>query len=291
MKKLNLLKLFSCLMLVFSVVGGGTHLAFANVTAADARSAGTMQAMEGFLLNVKERWEGLSNVDEHSEYRDTLRTDDGVWKSGDIYIIQVNQNITGFLELKAGEAVRFHAEHPASTDGSLRGIPIFKQLMDNVQGANGGAVCLPDNRTGREGRHVCAVEISYTLVQQGIPSVNNYILVAGFDHEEDDVSFDLIQCPELPEGYFGQTGTDSNGEQFTRTSADMVTDRDSLVNYLKTVAELMTNEAMRIQQGLLAAAPGIPEARRLGLTGVAISRYRPCWRKSSLEIRGTYISI
>ncbi len=149
MKKISVVTLFLCLILVFSVVGVGTHLAFANVTAADARDAGTEEAMRAFLLNTKQQWEQLRDPDDHSEFRGALRINNGVWRSGDTYIILVNQKLTGPLQLEAGEAVRFHAGHPASADGSLRGISIFQDLMDKVEAEGGQAVCLPENRTGR----------------------------------------------------------------------------------------------------------------------------------------------
>ncbi len=48
--------LFLCSILVFILVlGGSTHSAFANGTAADARDEGTEEAMRAFLLNVAER--------------------------------------------------------------------------------------------------------------------------------------------------------------------------------------------------------------------------------------------
>ena len=129
MKKVSVVTLFWCLMLVFSVLGGGTHLAFAHDSAQDARDEGTEEAMLHFLLHTKEHWEQLSESDEHSEFRAALRTDDGVWKSGDTYIIRANRERPG---LKAGESITFHAGHPTATDGSLRHMPVFEELMNNV---------------------------------------------------------------------------------------------------------------------------------------------------------------
>ncbi len=270
MKRISLVTLFSSLLLVFSVVGGGTHLAFAHDSAADALEEGTEEAMLHFLLHTKEHWEQLRDPDEYSEFRGDLRTDDGVWKSGDIYIILINQKLTGFMELKAGEAVRFHARHPASADGSLRHIPIFEQLMERVEGAGGEPVCLPDNRRS-DGRYICAVYFTYQ--QTGL--TDNFVLVAGFDHEENEVIFDKRQC-QLENGYFTAMGTDLNGEQFTRTRADMVTDRESLVNYMKTVEEHITTQAKKIQNLL---PPGLSPQQRLGGTLSGLVRLRPCWRE------------
>ncbi len=144
--------------------------------------------------------------------------------------------------------------------------------MNGVEGASGGAVCLPDNRPGRQGRHICAVETDLLIRTNN----QDYILVAGFDHEPDDVRFDKIQCPEFPEGHFGQTAVDSNGEPFTRTSAAMVTDRESLVDYLKSVDEQLTNDAAAIYRLL---PPDLPQGLRGGLVYSAWTRSRYCWRQ------------
>ncbi len=135
-------------------------------------------------------------------------------------------------------------------------------MNDVEEGVDGEAVCLEDTRTGRDG-YICAVRI---VITQGQVPLNT-ILVAGFDHEENEVVFDKRQC-QLEDGYFSAAGTDSKGEQFTRTSADMVTDRDSLVNYVKTVDEYMTNEVKKIQA----------QVQDVGLIFSAWTRFRPCWR-------------
>ncbi len=228
--------------------------------------------MRAFLLNTKQQWEQIRGFDDHTEFRNALRTDDGVWKSGNTYIILVNEEITGFLTLEAGEVIRFHAKYATSKDLSLGDIPLFKELMDRVEAANGESVCIEDTRTGREGRHICAVETTHN--EAG--STTDFILVAGFDHELEEVSYDLIQCPELGEGYFGQTSTDPDGEQFTRTSASMVTDSDSLVDYLKTVEEHITDEAKKIQDLL---PPGLSPGQQVGSIIAGVTRLRPCWRE------------
>ncbi len=206
-------------MFVFTVILGGTHLVFAHDSAVDARDKGTMQAMEDFLLHTKKHWEQLSNPDDHANFRAALRTDDGVWKDGDIYVVLVNQRS---ISLEAGESVVFHAGHPIAAEGSLRHIPIFEQL---VNGTGEEPFCLEDDRT--DGRHICAVNI--TINQAGVQY--DFILVVGFDHKEYEVDFSRSQCPEFEDGYFGQTATDPNGEPFTRTSAHMVTNRESLKDY------------------------------------------------------------
>ena len=270
MKKVSLVTLFSSLLLVFSVVGGGTHLAFAN-TAADARSAGTEEAMRAFVVSTKQRWERITDPDGHSEFRVAMRTDDGVWKDGDIYIISVNQKIFLPQILEPGESILFHGGHHGSTDGSLRHIRIFEQLMTEVEQADGNPVCLVDTRATREGRHICAVGVTLSERQ----STFDQYLVAGFDHEPEQVDYSKAPCG-IEEGWFGQTSTDSNGEEFTRTSADMVTDRESLVDYLKTVDEHITAETKRIQDSL---PPGLPLGAQIGYVAQDLLRLRPCWRE------------
>ncbi len=88
---------------------------------------------------------------------------------------------------------------------------------------------------------------------------------------------DFADCPEFPEGYFGETGTDSNGKQFTRTSASMVTDEESLVDYLKTAEEHMNDEVKKIQDSI--APLGLSPVEEIGAVVSQFSRLRPCWRQ------------
>ena len=278
MKKAAMVTLFSCFMLVLTLVFGNTHSAFAGhgVTAQQA-SAGDMDDMKNFLLHMKEHLEQIRNDDEHAEFRNALRTDDGVWKSGTTYIIFVNRKLSGPQTFEAGEIIDFHAGHPAAQGGSLRHIPIFEQLMTEVLGANGGAACVQDS-SGKYGNHVCAVETT-TTTQSG--AQKTIYSVAGFDHEESDVSFDKVQCPDLGPEYFGKSATrllpNGEEEEFTRTSADMVDDEGSLKNYLKTVDEHITNEIKKFRANL----PEFDRLTEAQQRGVAISRLaglKPCWR-------------
>ncbi len=167
----------------------------------------------------------------------------------------------------------YHPEHPDTTDGSLRHIPVVRDLIDRLEAANGEPVCIEDTRTGRENRHICAVYFTHT--DEGIAAVD-YILLAGFDHEGDDVSLDLVECIEFPEGHFGQTSTDLRGEPFTRTSASMVTDRDSMVDYVKTVEEHIADEAEKFRSRF--ATAGLSPELLAGAVATGLSRLRPCWR-------------
>lgn len=88
-------------MLVLAVVFADTHPASAHemytTTAQQARETGTMEAMRDFVLHVKEHREQLRNYDDHAEFRNVMRTDDGTWKSGNTYIIAVNSGEFGGL--------------------------------------------------------------------------------------------------------------------------------------------------------------------------------------------------
>ncbi len=160
-------------------------------------------------------------------------------------------------------------------DGSLRHIGIFQELMTEVEAADGEITCVTDNRAGREDNHICAVETTITN-QEG--AQYTVISVAGFDHEQSEVRFDKVECPEFPEGYFGQTSTDPNGEPFTRTRADMVTDGESLVNYVKTIEEHITNE-IKTFRGIIPGYDELIETQRRGVVVSRASRLRPCWRE------------
>ena len=131
-------------MLVLTTVFGDTHPASADemytTTAQEASEMDTMEAMRNFVLNVKEHSEKLRADNEHAEFRAEMRTDDGVWKSGTTYIITVNTKTEGLRRtFEAGELVNFHAEHPAASNGSLKHIGIFQELVTEVEGAGGEA--------------------------------------------------------------------------------------------------------------------------------------------------------
>lgn len=271
----NITILFACFITVLVVAFADMRPAFADhgVTAYEASEIGTMQAMKDFVLNVKASREALRTDDEHAEFRDAMRTDGTDWKYRNTYVIAVNPG-TG-RRYQAGDIITFHAEHPLATDKSLRHIEIFRDLMTKVGmlGEGEEAACVED-KTGTYGNHICAAR---TTLTSGAGFKNNVISVVGFHHEADEASAEKIQCPDLGDEYFGEPGTDPGGMQFTRTSAKMVTDRESLKNYLKTVEELISN---RIEQ--ITMAPGFEELgplqKRTFITqGLVLSR--PCWRK------------
>ena len=107
--------------------------------------------------------------------------------------------------------------------------------------------CVQDS-SGKYGNHICAARTTLTS-EAGF--TNDTISVVGFHHEADEASDEKIQCPNLGPEYFDEPGTGPDGERFTRTSADMVTDRESLKNYLRTVEELISDRIEQIKR-----APG-----------------------------------
>ena len=179
-----------------------------------------------------------------------------------MYVITVNKEGSGEqtgTSVQSGDIVFFHGKYPSAGSGSLRHIPIFRDLIDMVERAGGEAVCVQD-RTGRYGNHICAVEDSHTT---GSGARDSFIQIAGFNHERDEVDFSKVRCPDLGPQYFSEPGTGPDGEQFTRTRADMVRDEVSLENYVKTVEEHITNE-------LNDAQGRSPLVRMIQLM--------PCWR-------------
>ena len=264
-------------MLVLTTVFGDTHPASADemytTTAQEASEMDTMEAMRNFVLNVKEHSEKLRADNEHAEFRAEMRTDDGVWKSGTTYIITVNTKTEGLRRtFEAGELVNFHAEHPAASNGSLKHIGIFQELITEVERAGGEARCIQDD-SGKYGNHICAVR---TVLTGGGGASIPVISVAGFHHELSEVDFSGVVCPDFTPQDFGEQaerGTDSKGEEFIRTSADMVHDEKSLENYLKTVDEHISGEL-----AVYRAIPGLTPLQRRALMGQRFIQLRPCWR-------------
>ena len=294
MKKAATVTLFSCFMLVLVFVLTGTHSASAHdgggmyTTTAQQASEGDRDAMRDFVLHVKEHREQIRDYDEHAEFRNAMRTNDGTWKSGATYVIVVNRASGGLLNLRAGEVISFHAEHNTALDGSLRNIGIFDRLMMEVEQSGGQPACVRDD-SGVYGNHICAVETTITS-QTGAQNI--VYTVAGFDHEPDDVDFSkaLDACRDLGPQYFSDPGTDSGGESFTRANAqmlDMAADEETLVNYVKTVEEHITNEINHFRT----AFPGydnLTDQQQRGAVTGRLVRLRPCWREETWKSGSIY---
>ena len=271
MKKVAALTLF--FLCVFILVFSAAPPAFAHemhrTTAKQASDANmgsddqeAERAVKDFVLHVKEHRARVMSEDAQREFRNALRSSNGVWRQGDMYVITVNKAGSGEqtgTSVQSGDIVFFHGKYPSSGSGSLRHIPIFRNLIDMVERAGGEAVCVQD-RTRQYGNHICAVEDSQTI---GSGARNSFIQIAGFNHERGNVDFSKVECPDFSDGYFGQLITNPDGEQFTRTRADMVRDDASLESYVKTVNEHIASE--------LNDAQGRPPLERM-------IELMPCWR-------------
>ncbi len=275
MKKVAAVTLFFFCMLVFATTPPAfTHETYKTTAeeASDANMGGDDQeaerAMKDFLLHVKEHQhrERISTVDSQIEFRNALRTDNGVWRHGDTYVITVN---------KSGDVIFFHAKYPAAGSGSLRGIQIFRDLVDMVE-ADGEAVCVK-NEPGESGKYICAVEDS-DATESGAP--NSFIQVAGFDHERDEADLSKARgaCPEF-------TAEDLRREGWL--SADMVDNEESLVRYLEGVVEHVSEELAPEQQSGNDAQGGVSLVRMIQL----LSPLMPCWRMSPWESGSIYFYI
>lgn len=263
MKKIAVVTLFFFCIIVFSAAPPA--FAHDGVTAEEA-SAGDMEDMKNFLLHLKEHRARISTVDSQIEFRNALRTDNGVWRSGDTYVITVNKSGGG--EEKSGDTIFFHAKYPSAVSGSLRDIPVFERLMTEVEQANGEAVCVRDS-TGEYGNHICAVEDSEATIQ-----------IAGFNHDrgEADLSKAVDACPEF-------TAEDLRSRGWL--SADMVDDEESLVHYLDGVVEHVSEQLALGQQSGSDAQGGVSLARMIQL----LSPLMPCWRMRPWESGSIYFYI
>lgn len=287
--------LFFCFMFILVVAFGDTRSTSAHemyTTTAQQASEGTMGDMRNFVLHVKEHREQIRDYDEHAEFRNAMRTNDGTWKSDTTYVIAVNRRASGFQNLEAGEVISFHADQDRALDGSLRGIGVFERLMTEVEKSGEQPACVTDE-TGEHGNHICAVQTTLTS-QTG--ARNTVYTVAGFDHEPDDVNFDkaLAACPDLGSEYFNQSGTDADGKSFARTSAEMLdtaADRETLKNYVKTVEEHISNEIKDFREFLRAQNPGydlVPEQVQRGHITARLARLRTCWRQENWKSGSIY---
>ncbi len=263
MKKFAAITLFFFCVIVFSAAP--PVLAHDGVTAEEA-SAGDMDDMRDFLLHLKRHREQRVTSDEgRIEFRNALRNNNGVWRHGDTYVITVNKSTGGEAtgdSFQSGDIILFHGKHPEALSASLRGLPIFEELMTEVEGAGGEVVCVQDDRPGKSGRHICAVEDSDTG-----EAGDSFIHVGGFDHElrEADHSKSLAACP------------DPSGKGWL--SADMVNDEPSLERYLKGVNQHITEEFAKVSH----SRGRLPLARMVQLM--------PCWREPPWQSGSIYFYI
>ena len=262
MKKFVAVTLFFFCIIAFSAAPPAS--AHDGVTA-KAASGGDEKDVRNFLLHLKRHRARLSGDDERIQFRNALRNNNGVWRHGDMYVITVNKPGSGgggAASVQAGDIVFFHGKYPRALSGSLRDIPIFRNLIDRVQGgADDEVVCVQDS-SGKYGNHICAVEDSDTT---GSGTVNSFIQVAGFNHERGDVDHSkaIEACPEFTSDELQSKGW---------LSADMVDDEESLVRYLKGVEAHISEEfaAVSGQQSGGNAQGELPLMRMIQLM--------PCWR-------------
>ncbi|MCY4378427.1 MAG: hypothetical protein OXC39_01185 [Candidatus Dadabacteria bacterium] len=279
MKKVASVTLFFFCIIVFSAAPPAS--AHDGINAEEA-STGDMEDMKDFLLHLKRhRAQRVTSDEGRIEFRNAMRNNNGVWRHGDTYVITVNKSGDGAVtgdSFQSGDIILFHGKHPGALSASLRGIPVFRRLMERVEEAGDEVVCVQDDRPGRGGGHICAVEDSDTG-----EAGDSFIHVGGFDHEVSDVSFDKIQCPNLGPEYFGKSATrllpNGEEEEFTRTNADMVVDEESLKNYLKTVDEHITEEFAKVSH----SRGRLPLARMVQLM--------PCWREPPWQSGSIYFYI
>ena len=266
MKKVAAVTLFFFCIIVFSAA---PPVSAHDGATAEQANAGGEEAVKKFLLHLKKHRAGAISDDRQIEFRNALRTNNGVWRQDDMYVITVNKAGSGEgtgASVQSGDIIFFHAKYPGALSGSLRHIPTFSKLIDKVEGANGEAVCVRDST----GEHICAVEDSPAA---GSGAQDSFIQIAGFNHEPDDVDHSRAKeaCPE-----FTPAGLESRGW----LSADMVDDEESLVRYLQGVEAHIAEEFA-----------GVPGARQGRLPLVRMVQLMPCWRMWPWESGSIYFYI
>ncbi len=278
---------FLCVfILVFSAAPPASTHEMYGTTAKEASDANmgsddqeAERAVKDFVLHVKEHRARIMSEDAQVEFRNALRNSNGIWRQGDMYVITVNKvgggEQTG-TSVQSGDIVFFHGKYPGALSGSLRNIPIFLELIEKVEGANGEAVCVQDG-TGEHGSHICAVEDSH-MTPPG--SRNSFIQLAGFNHERDDVDHSKAEaaCPRFTRDELEMSGW---------LSADMVgaNDEESLVRYLKGVEAHIAEEFAKVpgRQSGNDAQGRLPLLRMIQLM--------PCWRMWPWESGSIYFYI
>ena len=271
MKKVTTAALFFFCVIFFAAAPP----VFANDGAtAEMASAGGEDDMREFLLHLKRHRTQSMSDDRRVEFRNSWRLNNGVWRHDDTYVIIVNGSVgeegTNSSALP-GDIIFFHAKYPSAGSGSLRGIQIFRELMTEVEKADGEAVCVRDS-TGKYGNHICAVE-DYHMSQSG--ALSSSIQIVGFNHElnEVDHSKALDSCPKFTAEELRNRGW---------LSADMVNDEESLVRYLEGVVKHVSEQLDHAQQ-----SGEVSLVRMIEL----LSPLMPCWRTEPWESGSIYFYI
>ncbi len=274
MKKVAAVTLFFFCIIVFSAAPPAS--AHDGVTAERA-NAGGEEDVKKFLLHLKKHRARAISDDRQVEFRNALRTNNGVWRDGDMYVITVNKpggRQGSGSPVQAGDIIFFHAKYPGALSGSLRDIPIFRDLVDRAEKAGGEAVCVEDP-AGKYGDHICAVEDSRAA---GSGARDSFIQIAGFNHGLDEVNHSRAEeaCPEFTPDELRSKGW---------LSADMVDDKESLERYLRGVEAHVSEEFAGIpaQQSGNGAQRGLPLERMIQLM--------PCWRMWPWESGSIYFYI
>lgn len=263
MKKVATVSLFFFCIIVFSAAPPA--YAHDGVTAEGA-SARDMENVRNFLLHLKRhRAQRVASDEGRIEFRNAMRNNNGVWRHGDMYVITVNKSDAAAAtgdSFQSGDIILFHGKHPEALSASLRGIPVFRRLMERVEEAGDEVVCIQDDRPGRGGGHICAVQDSDTG-----EAGDSFIHVGGFDHEqgEEDHTKSLAACPDL------------SGKGWL--SADMVNDEPSLERYLEGVNQHITEEFAKVGH----SRGRLPLARMVQLM--------PCWREPPWQSGSIYFYI
>ena len=156
----------------------------------------------------------------------------------------------------AEKSISLHEKYDSAQSASL---PALDSIIDKA-GESGDAAC----EEGEGGNYFCAVVLS---------GGDEIIMVSGFDHDFEDLSFSNLSCPYITPG----SGADKD-----KVAADQVTNEDTPENrerlrkYVVGMEEYMLEQYRKAFTAALER--NIDPVRAGGEAFSAVTRLRPCWR-------------
>ena len=185
------------------------------------------------------------------------------WRRGEdnFYLIRLR----GLAE----KSISLHEKYDSAQGASL---PALDSIIDQA-GESGDVACEP----GEGGNYFCAVLLS---------GGHEVIMVSGFDHDFEDLSFSNLSCPYITPG----SGADKD-----KVAADQVTNEDTpenrerLKKYVVGMERHMLGELDKARDAALNR--GLDPVRAFGEAFAAVTRLRPCWRQWPWKRGSIYIFI
>ena len=182
----------------------------ANSTKAEDVEAGDREGMRKLVLHARAHIKQLVDYPRGlAPFFQKIQEEGGDWRKDGIYVFRMSDE---------GTIQQPHPRYPDAQGGNLNEYAPMKELREKLETAAKGTAECVDYEYEDEARAACAVssDLEFEYLEEHIPAV----LVAGLDHDFEDVSFSGLQCPYSD----------------PKTSAVDVVDKDTLKKFVDEFA-------------------------------------------------------